>query len=187
MAAAVLLLRITAVQGGSSPMPSSGRATATHYDVGSPPRACNCHTGVNNYPSAAISEYWFGVGPNEGSGPVCGRCYNLTVVGDPYSPQNPVPAASPLFVKAVDLCPHQGNEQWCMATSQPNQFGYPGHFDVATPFANEWIQQTGVGAWVVEFAEVPCQDYAGFNDPSAYGTQTSSWGCCPQNPYPGQC
>ena len=39
---------------------------------------------VAKYPTAAMSENFFGAATGQGSGPACGRCYLLKAYGDPY-------------------------------------------------------------------------------------------------------
>ena len=74
--------------------------------------------------TAAISQLAFGSGPGLGAGDACGRCFALTGSQDPYSPSYTGPFKT-VVVKVTDLCPEQGNEQWCgQTTSDPtNSFG----------------------------------------------------------------
>ncbi|KAI0306088.1 hypothetical protein B0F90DRAFT_1814888 [Multifurca ochricompacta] len=70
------------------------------------------------------------------STPACGKSASgftaaITGTADPYSPNYTGPFNS-VVVKVTDLCPVQGNEEWCGQTvSQPtNSFNKSVHFDL---------------------------------------------------------
>jgi hypothetical protein len=71
-----------------------------------------------------MNQLSFGAPSGVGPGDACGRCFKVTGSADPYTPSNKGPFKS-IIVKVTDLCPIQGNEQWCGQTvSEPqNSFG----------------------------------------------------------------
>jgi hypothetical protein len=162
-------------------IPSSGTATATNYQVTSQ-GACNCNYGIANYPTAALSQYYFGAGPGQGSGPACGLCFYLQVYGDPYSSWCTSSGPS-LVVKIADLCPGADNPTWCNGSpGSPNAYGKVVHFDLNSAYVGGLVSGSGGrGAWFVNYCEVPCSTWAGYNDGNANGQATSSWGYCPQD------
>ncbi|GAB5589746.1 hypothetical protein Unana1_04646 [Umbelopsis nana] len=101
----LLLLLLWAVS--AFKLPSSGTATVTHYLLGDNVGACDCATGANKYPVAAINQNAFGV-VNGTAGPGCGRCFHI-VLNTAVSDQNYTisdPSKRPeVTVKIVDLCP----------------------------------------------------------------------------------
>lgn len=124
------------------PVPSSGYATLTHYDlpVGYV-ASCGCVGRATRYPTAALNRLVYG--SNTSFGPICGACYDLRLVSTPlaalnqpisFTPDQVDDAESPrIVVKIVDLCPGAGGP-WCNATeSQGNSLGSPIHFDLAWP------------------------------------------------------
>jgi len=162
-------------------------ATVTAYSVSSYQNgnsgACNCKVGIAPYPTVALSQNYFGAGPNQGAGAGCGKCFHLHLYGDPYS-SSWCSDSYDVVVKVADLCPHQGNENWCpLNPGDTNQFGAPVHFDMAENSAaiQAIVSQSGRGAFFAKYCEVDCSQWAGYNDPNAFGTQTSVWGSCPQN------
>jgi len=173
-----------------------GLATVTVYSTSSFQNgntgACNCVTGVENYPTVAMSQNYFGVGPGQGAGPACGKCFHLHIYGDPYD-SNWCSDSYDIVVKVADECPNAGNEAWCPAyPGQVNQFGAGIHFDMAEN--SWWVQQivsaTGRGAFLAKYCEVDCNQWTGFSAGGTYGTQTSDWGYCPQDNlagYAGAC
>ena len=74
--------------------------------------------------TAAISQLSFGSGPGLGAGDACGRCFAVTATEDPFSPSFTGPFQT-VVVKVTDLCPVQGNEEWCGQTtsSSTNEHG----------------------------------------------------------------
>jgi hypothetical protein len=63
--------------------------------------------------TAAISQLAFG--SDEGAGDACGRCFNITGLADPYSPNYTIQPTS-IIVKITDECPKDDNEYWCGQT-----------------------------------------------------------------------
>ena len=76
--------------------------------------------------TAAINQLAFGSAPGLGPGDACGRCFAVTGTEDPYSPSFTGPFQT-IVVKVTDMCPAEGNEQWCGQTMSQgtNQFGAP--------------------------------------------------------------
>jgi len=152
----------------------SGYATTTHYydnQVG----ACGCSTGTamspwqaspggTNLYTAASSQNLF-AGPGSSSswcGSGCGKCYTLTNVGTiaAAGQGDCTGSGDTITVMVTNLCPANGNQQWC---SQPeNQYGFGAHFDI--------MSQGGPLGWnnpVVKYQEVPCP-----------GSLTADWQTC---------
>ena len=82
-----------------------------------------CGKAASGY-TVAMNPLAFGAPPGLGSGDACGRCFRVTGQGDPYSPNNKGPF-NRIVVKVTNLCPVQGNEQWCgqTASNPTNSFG----------------------------------------------------------------
>ncbi|KAH9066238.1 endoglucanase V-like protein [Lactarius vividus] len=105
----------------------SGTASFTFYS------GCNypaCGKTASGY-TAAMNQLAFGAPSGLGAGDACGRCFKITGCADPYSPSNEGPFKS-IIVKVTDMCPVQGNEQWCGQTlsNTTNSFGQSVHFDL---------------------------------------------------------
>ena len=85
-----------------------------------------CGKAATGY-TAAINQLAFGSAPGLGAGDACGRCFALTGNKDPYSPSYTGPFGQSIVVKVTDLCPVQGNQEFCGQTqSNPtNQHGQP--------------------------------------------------------------
>ncbi|KAF8817487.1 endoglucanase [Phlegmacium glaucopus] len=165
------LLAVNAVTLGERAAPNyvqkpSGSASFTVYSgCGSP--ACG-KTGSGF--TAAMNQLAFGAPPGLGAGDACGRCFSLTGTSDPYSPAFTGPFNS-IVVMVTDLCPIQGNEEWCgQSTSNPiNQHGKPFHFDICedTGGASAFFP-SGRGALTGNFTEVPCSKWSGSNGAAAW-------------------
>jgi len=144
----------------------SGSASFTHYTgCGSP--ACGISaTGF----TAAMNQLSFGSAPGSGAGDACGRCFALTGTEDPFSPAFTGPFHS-IVVKVTDLCPVQGNQEWCgQSTSSPdNQHGAPFHFDICddTGGGNAFFP-SGHGALLGTFTEVSCSQWSGSDGSSEF-------------------
>jgi len=121
--------------------------------------ACGCGTDSShpfsfqwqNY-TAAASPPIFGSATWCGSG--CGKCFQLTPTG--YSPTGGNGCGShcsPITVMVTNLCPQQGNEQWC---APHNKYGYGGHFDLMDQNMNGIISKIGWNNPEVTYKEVPC-------------------------------
>jgi hypothetical protein len=90
-----------------------------HADRRRPFTACGITT--SGY-TAAVNTFAFGA--FSASGDACGRCFKITSNKDPYSTSYPGPFNS-IVVRVSNLCPIDGNEQWCgqTASNPVNQFG----------------------------------------------------------------
>jgi hypothetical protein len=80
-------------------------------------------------------------GSDSGAGDACGRCFKLTSLADPYSPENPVTPTS-IIVMVTDECPLDGNYQWCGQTraNPKNQFKADAQCVISLSFSSlEWV------------------------------------------------
>jgi hypothetical protein len=62
----------------------------------------------------------------------CGLCFQLTSTGkSPCSTCGTGGASGQsIIVMVTNLCPNNGNAQWCPAVGGTNQYGYSAHFDI---------------------------------------------------------
>ena len=102
--------------------------------------ACGCgtsssapfswQTGISSgVYTAAGSAAVFGSGTWCGSG--CGQCFQLTSTGTAPSGEGTGGAAGEsIIVMVTNLCPYDGNENWCPNAGSANAYGYDYHFDV---------------------------------------------------------
>ena len=132
-----------------------------------------------------MSQLAFGSSPGLGAGDACGRCFNLTGTVDPYSPDFTGPFYS-VVVKTTDLCPVDGNQQWCgQNTANPvNSFGTSVQCVFALPYLLcqlVWLNKdfsrsfdlcqdsgaanaffpSGRGALTGTYEEVSCSEWSG--------------------------
>ncbi|KAI0690109.1 RlpA-like double-psi beta-barrel-protein domain-containing protein-containing protein [Cytidiella melzeri] len=139
---------------------TSGTASFTMYSGCGTPACGISATGF----TAAMNQLSFGSAPGLGAGDGCGRCFSITGNHDPFSPAFTGPFGKTIVVKVTDLCPVQGNEEWCgQTTSQlKNQHGEPFHFDICedTGGAAQFFP-SGHGALTGIFTEVSCSQWAG--------------------------
>jgi len=138
---------------------ASGTASFTHYSgCGSPA----CGKTASGY-TAAINQLAFGSAAGAGAGDACGRCFAVTGKADPYSPGYTGPFKS-IVVKVTDLCPVNGNVEWCGQTqsNHNNAHGQPFHFDICddTGGSNAFFP-SGHGALTGTFQEVSCSQWSG--------------------------
>eukprot|EP01123_Difflugia_compressa_P014911 TRINITY_DN812_c0_g1_i1.p1 TRINITY_DN812_c0_g1~~TRINITY_DN812_c0_g1_i1.p1 ORF type:complete len:187 (+),score=35.83 TRINITY_DN812_c0_g1_i1:49-609(+) len=149
----------TACTGGSGSKTFNGLpcATTTRYWDGQK-GACGCGSGSTCYDwqwqlfTGAASSSVFGGGTWCGSG--CGSCYQLcpTCVG--CSPGGGgAPSTTCITIMVTNLCPANGNEQWC---SVPNQYGYGAHFDLMDHNMNGIISAMGWDNPEVTYQQVGC-------------------------------
>ncbi|RPD53383.1 endoglucanase V-like protein [Lentinus tigrinus ALCF2SS1-7] len=170
----------------------SGTASFTHYSGCSQPA---CGIAGHGY-SAAVSQLTFGSGPGLGPGDACGRCFALTGTKDPYSPSYSGPFGQSIVVKVTDLCPVQGNQEWCGQTqsNQNNQHGEPVHFDICEDTGGAGVFfPSGHGALTGTFTEVSCSQWSGsdggalWNGACIKGESAGNWpstGCGNQGTAP---
>jgi len=177
-------------------MPTSGLASLSHYAlpngyVGS----CGCVGDSSGYyPTAALNQLAFG--SSAVYGPGCGRCFNITLLDTWTSTPPFYPDTHPsVVIKVTDLCP--GSSAHCQATaSQPNEFGFYVHFDLAYPtpaipdgsFFPSNVSYYGYsdfGLWNVTYAAVDCiPNWAGSSHADAMGSVPNMGDsvCCPGEP-----
>lgn len=120
--------------------------------------------GGSGFYTAAGSAALFGSGSTWcGSG--CGTCYQLTSTGAaPCSTCGTGgDAGKSITVMVTNLCPYNGNAQWCPEAGGTNAYGYGYHFDI---MAQSEVFGDNV---VVDFEEVAC--------PSAASTDYASCQC----------
>ncbi len=85
--------------------------------------------GGSGFFTAAGSQALFGSGSWCGSG--CGSCFRLTSSGSAPSGQGTGGASGQsIVVMVTNLCPNNGNAQWCPNPGQSNAFGFQYHFDI---------------------------------------------------------
>ncbi|EKM54209.1 glycoside hydrolase family 45 protein [Phanerochaete carnosa HHB-10118-sp] len=139
---------------------ATGQASFTMYSgCGSPA----CGKSASGF-TAAINQLAFGSAPGLGAGDACGRCFALTGNQDPYSPSFTGPFGQSIVVKVTDMCPVQGNQEFCsQTTSNPtNEHAMPFHFDICedTGGAAQFFP-SGHGALTGTFTEVSCSEWSG--------------------------
>jgi endoglucanase len=82
--------------------------------------------------TAAPSQAIYDSGGKIWCGSGSGKCYKLISTGK--APCNGCgsggAAGQSIVVMATNLCPHNGNEQWCPAVGGTNNCGYSYHFDI---------------------------------------------------------
>jgi len=98
------------------------------------------------YDPAGLS--WCGTG--------CGKCYQLTSTGSAPCQTCGEGGASgqSIIVMVTNLCPNNGNAQWCPTPGGKNQYGYQYHFDIMAQ--SEVLGDNPV----VNFEEVTCPSAA---------------------------
>ncbi|KAJ5619200.1 glycosyl hydrolase family 45 protein [Penicillium lagena] len=88
--------------------------------------------GSSGVYTAAGSQALFDTAGASWCGGGCGKCYNLTSTGS--SPCNGCgtggDAGESIIVMVTNLCPNNGNAQWCPTVGGTNQYGYSYHFDI---------------------------------------------------------
>jgi len=137
-------------------------ATTTRYSDGTM-GACGC--GSYNSPApwentlytAAASQEIFDEGGESWCGSGCGQCFRLTPTGGYIPGQGYYPSSSAsIVVMVTNLCPNQGNEQWCAAVGGVNQYGYPVHFDLRDAVSQ--IENLGWNNPEVTYQQVSCSN-----------------------------
>ncbi|OKL58667.1 hypothetical protein UA08_06337 [Talaromyces atroroseus] len=140
-------------------------ATTTHYYDGQK-GACGCGTdsGLDSWQlgiatdvyTAAGSQALFDTDDSSWCGGGCGKCYNLTSTGE--SPCSTCGtggvAGDSIIIMVTNLCPYNGNEQWCPSVGATNDYGYSYHFDI---MAESEVFGNNV---VVDFVPVACPGQA---------------------------
>ncbi|CZR66312.1 related to Endoglucanase-5 [Phialocephala subalpina] len=143
----------------------SGQATTTRYYDGQE-GACGCGTSSGAFSwqlgissgvyTAAASQAIFSSTGATWCGTGCGTCYQLTSTGS--SPCSTCGtggvAGQSIIVMITNLCPNNGNAQWCPAVGGTNEYGYSYHFDI---MAESEVFGDNV---VVDFESVDCPSAA---------------------------
>ncbi|GAA5956240.1 hypothetical protein JCM21900_006580 [Sporobolomyces salmonicolor] len=184
------------------PIPSSGNASLTHYDLSlGAVASCGCSADSSYYPTAALSQAAYG--SSLAAGPACGQCFNLTLVQTYGATPEWVLSEEErvsVVVKITDKCPAPSlddpDKTWCGASAkEPNGMYF--HFDLATPSpalplsffpTNSSYGYSDFGSWLVQFETTSCANWAGWSNQSALGLDpslTAESGCCPANPLSG--
>ncbi|KAF8321546.1 hypothetical protein DL93DRAFT_1422191 [Clavulina sp. PMI_390] len=142
-------------------------ATTTRYYDGQE-GACGCGTTSGAFSwqlgistgvyTAAASQVFFDTGGSSWCGAGCGTCYQLTNQG--YSACSgcgtTAGANQTIIVMVTNLCPNNGNAQWCPVVGGTNQYGYSAHFDIMSEGLVD-------GSWdnpVVSYTQVACPSAA---------------------------
>ncbi|KAI9446029.1 endoglucanase V-like protein [Lactarius indigo] len=137
----------------------SGTASFTFYSGCGYPA---CGKSASGY-TAAMNQLSFGAPSGLGAGDACGRCFKVTGSADPYTPSNKGPFKS-IIVKVTNLCPIEGNEQWCGQTvsNTTNSFGQSAHFDLCQESgASGAFFSSRNGALTGTYEEVSCTSWSG--------------------------
>ncbi|KAJ5453452.1 Endoglucanase-5 [Penicillium daleae] len=148
------------------------KATTTRYYDGQE-GACGCGSSSGLFSwqvgitsgvyTAAGSQAFFDTAGASWCGAGCGKCYNLTSTGESAcsSCGTGGVAGESIIVMITNLCPYNGNQQWCPSVGSTNQYGYSYHFDI--------MAQTEVFGdnVVVDFEPVACP-----------GQATTDWQSC---------
>ncbi|BFZ54077.1 hypothetical protein PYCC9005_001108 [Savitreella phatthalungensis] len=107
-------------------------------------------------------------GPGTWLGPGCGFCYELTAKAavDGGSQGKGAATGTKITVMVTNLCPTNGNEQWCPTPPAKNKYGMSAHFDIM-------LQDPQVGSipWdnpIVDYKLIQCPDYMAQNNATCY-------------------
>jgi len=135
-------------------------ATTTRYWDGQE-GACGCGSGSafawqGQYYTAAASQAIYDEGGSSWCGAGCGSCWQLTPTGDCPTGGPCASQTNPITVMVTNLCPYNGNQQWCPNPGNANQYGYRQHFDLLDLNMDGLISQLGWNNPVVTYKRVPC-------------------------------
>jgi endoglucanase len=106
--------------------------------------------------TAAGSQALFSTADATWCGTGCGTCYQLTSTGSSpcQSCGTGGVAGQSIIVMITNLCPNNGNAQWCPVVGGTNEYGYSYHFDIMAE-----SEVFGDNA-VVNFEQVTCPSAA---------------------------
>ena len=113
----------------------------------------------NDVHTAAGSQALYDPSGSSWCGSGCGSCYELTSTGSAPDNQGAGGAeGQSIIVMVTNLCPNNGNAQWCPQPGGKNQYGYEYHFDLMA-------SSSSLGAVlgdnpVVNFTSVACPSKA---------------------------
>jgi len=166
----VLFALVLSASAGCSGSPSTHNglpcASTTRYwddQMG----ACGCGNGATPWSwqytdyTAAGSQAIFDDSSSTSSEPTwcgggCGTCYELTPTGDCPTGSPCAPNSNPITVMVTNLCPNNGNAQWCPNPGQVNQYGYGAHFDLMDENMDGKITAIGWNNPGVTYKRVAC-------------------------------
>ncbi|KZV86583.1 hypothetical protein EXIGLDRAFT_653052 [Exidia glandulosa HHB12029] len=129
--------------------------------------ACGCGTNGQAFSwqqqiasgvyTAAASQSIFDSSGSSWCGSGCGKCFQLTSTGKaPCSTCGAGGAAGQsIIVMVTNLCPNNGNAQWCPTVGGKNQYGFSAHFDIMSNGNFLWDNA------VVNYTQVSCPSVAG--------------------------
>jgi len=161
------IARILAVMAATIPPVIGLTATTTRYYDGLK-GACGCGSASGNSMfswqsniasgvyTAAASQSIYDTSNLSWCGSGCGKCYKLTSTGAaPCSTCGSGGASGQsIIVMVTNLCPNNGNAQWCPTVGGTNQYGYSYHFDIMA--SSEVLGDNAV----VDFEAVSCPSAA---------------------------
>jgi endoglucanase len=116
--------------------------------------------------TAAGSQALYDSGGKSWCGAGCGKCYKLTSTGSaPCSGCGTGGVAGKsIIVMLTNLCPNNGNAQWCPVVGGTNAYGYSYHFDImatSSVFGDnpvvDFQQVACPSAAVSDFAQCQCK------------------------------
>lgn len=143
----------------------AAQATTTRYFDGQM-GACGCGSNGQMFSwqagiasgvyTAAASQSIFDSSNASWCGRGCGTCFKLTSTGKaPCSTCGTGGAAGQsITVMVTNLCPNNGNAQWCPTVGGTNQYGFSAHFDIMSQGNFLWDNA------VVNYTQVACPSAA---------------------------
>ncbi|KAL9624209.1 MAG: hypothetical protein Q9160_001456 [Pyrenula sp. 1 TL-2023] len=147
---------------------SALQATTTRY-FDNQEGACGCGTSSGAFPwqlgistssnpkiyTAAASQALFDSSGSSWCGSGCGTCYELTSTGAaPQGQGTGGVSGQSIIVMVTNLCPNNGNQQWCPTVGGKNNYGFSYHFDINAE--NEIFGDNPI----VNFQQVACPGQA---------------------------
>jgi len=136
-------------------------ATTTRYWDGLE-GACGCGNSAGSFSwdgaqyTAAASQLLFDPSSASWCGSGCGTCWQLTPTGDCPTGGTCASNTNPITIMITNLCPYNGNAQWCPNPNNANQYGYHQHFDLMDPNMSGWVDSIGWNNPVVTYKQVAC-------------------------------
>jgi hypothetical protein len=109
--------------------------------------------------TAAASQAIFDAGGSSWCGSGCGQCFELTSTGSaPPGAGAGGQSGETITVMITNLCPNQGNAQWCPNPGQENEYGFEYHFDIMA--SNSGLSPIIGDNPIVNFQSVACPGVA---------------------------
>jgi len=106
--------------------------------------------------TAAASQKIFDPSGSSWCGVGCGSCWEITPTGDCPTGGSCATNRNSIVIMVTNLCPNDGNEQWCPNPGAVNEYGYPQHFDLMDPNMAGWVDSLGWNNPVVTYKQVAC-------------------------------